>query len=150
MKKAVLKLVLALGCLTAAAATAQSASSGFEPSAAVIPAAPSSVDPYIHAHPNRGAVGGYVGPNGVRVMSVQQLRQSRDDTFAVLQGHIVSYIGDEKYVFADSTGQIRIDLSWEDLPYGTTFDQSRKVELSGELDRDFGYMEFDVKHMKLL
>ena len=163
MQKHVLGMALLIAAMNVASAQAQSigplgnvplasAASGIGPQGMGPQGVdPLAIDPYVRAHDNRGgAGGGFVGPNGVRVMSVQRLRQSRDDTYAVLRGHIVTYLGDEKYVFADESGQIRIDLSWEDMPYGTTFDQSRKVEISGELDREFGALEFDVNHMRLL
>lgn len=54
----------------------------------------------------------------------------------VLEGFIVKKVGNEKYIFTDGTGEIRIDLDDKYLP-GQPFDDKTKVQLRGEVEKDF-------------
>ncbi len=97
------------------------------------------------------AMAQYSGPSSIQKMTVQQLTQSgRDDQKAVLVGHIVSHDGGEHYTFDDGTGRIRVEISSRKIPVGQPFDDKRQVELTGEVDKEFTKIEFDVDSVRLL
>ena len=47
------------------------------------------------------APGGFVGPSSGVAQSVEQALDARDDTPAILEGHVVERVGKDKYVFQD-------------------------------------------------
>ena len=90
--------------------------------------------------------GGYRGPN-VEVTSVEDAKKLRDDSPVLLRGHIERYLGNEKYLFSDSTGIITIEI--EHSVWGTlSVDENDLLEISGEIDRDFRGVEVEVDSIK--
>lgn len=78
------------------------------------------------------------------------LKHGRDDQRVTLTGHVVKKVGWEKYLFRDSTGEIRIEIDDDVMPT-EPFDDKTKVEISGEVEKDFlRSVEIDVKAMRLL
>jgi len=66
--------------------------------------------------------------------------------WVTLRGHILKKISHDKYIFADSTGQIRIDIDDKYFPYGTPISPTTLVEITGEIDKEFmSSPEVDVK-----
>lgn len=97
------------------------------------------------------AAGSYSGPNNVPLMTVKQLLETgRDDQIARLQGRLVSFEGDERYIFEDATGRITVEIDNEDLPAGQTISAEQKVELTGEFDKGLRKTEFEVDRLSLL
>ncbi|GHT07742.1 hypothetical protein FACS1894139_16490 [Planctomycetales bacterium] len=97
---------------------------------------------------------GFTGPDGnsstsgsrqpVTVLAAKKLP---DDTLVLLQGTIVQSLGDEKYLFQDSSGEIVIDIDrkvWRGLSVGI----SDRVEIYGEVDVEHGEVEIDVKTIR--
>ena len=69
----------------------------------------------------------------------------RDDSIVVLTGKIVNSLGDEKYTFQDSTGQIIIEIDDEDW-HGIKVTPENTIEIVGELDKElFEQPKIDVK-----
>lgn len=92
------------------------------------------------------APGGFSGPGPVAV-SVKQALEMRDDTKVTLRGNIVQYLGDDKYLFRDATGSVRVEIDddeWE----GQTVSPEDTVELYGEVDKDWNSVEIDVKRLR--
>jgi uncharacterized protein (TIGR00156 family) len=59
-------------------------------------------------------------------------------------------VGREKYLFRDSTGEIRIEIDHDVMP-NEPFDDKTKVEITGEVEKDFlKSTEIDVKSIRLL
>jgi len=93
----------------------------------------------------------YIRPSSVPQSTVKALLESgKDDQKAVLRGRIVSHDGDDDYTFEDETGRIRVEISANLFPAGQPIDDKRQVELTGELDRDRGKVEFDVDKLRPL
>lgn len=68
----------------------------------------------------------------------QVLDSAYDDQMVVLQGHLVGQVGEELYRFADSTGEILVEIDREDFR-GLKVDEKHLVKLYGEFDRNYGH-----------
>ena len=81
------------------------------------------------------------------IVSVEQAKNSKDDTYVVLQGYIDKSLGDEKYLFRDETGTIQIDI--EDKKFrGLTVYPDDFVQISGDVDKGiFSATEIEVKNI---
>ena len=89
--------------------------------------------------------GGFTGPNG-SITTVQSAKSLRDDTWVTLRGNIIERISDDTYLFKDATGTINIDINskrWNGLTVGP----QDKVEIVGEVDKDWNSVEIDVKEI---
>ncbi|MDR2443469.1 MAG: YgiW/YdeI family stress tolerance OB fold protein [Deltaproteobacteria bacterium] len=97
----------------------------------------------------KGATGGgFTGP-GPGLDTVAQALTYRDDTTVMLQGNIVRHLGSDKYLFEDQTGTITVDIDnrkWE----GQNVTPQSKVEIHGEIDKDWSSIEVDVDSIKVL
>lgn len=90
--------------------------------------------------------GGFSGPNG-SVVTVKQAQDMKDDSWVTLRGNIEKRVGDEDYSFRDATGTMTVEIDdkrWD----GQTISPTDKVELQGELDKDFNSVELDVKQVR--
>jgi uncharacterized protein (TIGR00156 family) len=90
--------------------------------------------------------GGYKGPGAVAI-TVAEAKSLRDDTPVILQGKIERFLGDEKYLFSDDTGNIIIEIDnrvWGAL----SVDENETVEINGEIDREFRGNEVDVRAIR--
>jgi uncharacterized protein (TIGR00156 family) len=89
---------------------------------------------------------GYNGP-GAAAITVAEAKNLRDDSPVILRGKIERFLGDEKYLFSDETGNITIEI--DSRIWGTlSVDQNDVVEISGEIDRDYRRIEVEVKTIK--
>jgi uncharacterized protein (TIGR00156 family) len=89
---------------------------------------------------------GYTGP-GLDAVTVAEAKNLRDDSPVVLQGKIERFLGDEKYLFTDSTGTITVEID-NRLWAGLSINQNDTVEISGEVDKDFRGVEIEVNSIK--
>ncbi len=96
-------------------------------------------------HSNRG--GGFSG-GGNQVSTVQQALQMRDDRYVSLTGHITRQVGDDDYIFQDSTGSIRVEIDDDDW-WGVTANPQTMLTIQGEIDRDFGVVKVDVHSVRV-
>ena len=80
----------------------------------------------------------YVGPSSqTQPRSVAAiLKNPVDDQAVVLSGFILRKVGNEKYIFSDGTGEIRVDIDAKHFP-AQKIDDKVKVELRGEVEKDF-------------
>ena len=83
-----------------------------------------------------GTGGGFVGPSSGTAQTVEQALDARDDTPAVLEGHVVERVGKDKYVFQDATGKMTVEIDHEVFGARIVTPQT-KVRLSGEVDSEF-------------
>ena len=91
--------------------------------------------------------GGFRGPSNIS--SVAEALSFRDDTPVILRGNILRSLGNERYLFSDSTGTITIEI--ERRVWGTlSVDENDQVEISGEIDRDRNRIEVEVKRIRRL
>jgi len=134
MKKTTTAFVLALGLLGAGA-----------------PALAQFTGPTTGAQPAAATAPGYTGPSSVPTMTVRQLLDTAtDDQHARLQGRIVSHDGGKNYTFADDSGRMPVEISAKRFPPNQPIGADQRVELVGEVDKDFRKMEFEVEQVRLL
>lgn len=89
--------------------------------------------------------GGYTGP-GPSVTTVEQAKNMRDDTHVTLRGYIVQHLGGEHYLFKDDTGTVNVDIDhkrWQ----GQTVGPNDRVEIYGEVDKDWNKLDIDVDRL---
>lgn len=87
--------------------------------------------------------GGYTGPSAVTAMTVAEALKLRDDTPVILTGKIEKSLGDEKYMFADTTGSVVVEIDDDDWR-GQNVSATDVVEIRGEVDKGFMNIEIDV------
>ena len=63
--------------------------------------------------------------------TVSAAQSAKDDSWVILRGNIMSQIADEEYIFADSTGEITVEID-DKLFKGITVSPEDLVEISGE------------------
>ncbi|GMO57659.1 MAG: YgiW/YdeI family stress tolerance OB fold protein [Termitinemataceae bacterium] len=100
------------------------------------------------------AKGGFTGPgdnSGARgqgqLVTALAAKDLPDDTKVILQGTIVQSLGDEKYTFRDSSGEIVVDIDrkvWRGLSVGT----NDRVEIYGEVDVGRKGIKIEVKTIR--
>jgi uncharacterized protein (TIGR00156 family) len=89
---------------------------------------------------------GFRGP-GPDLVTVDAIKGLRDDYPVALRGKIERFLGDEKYLFADETGTIIIEIEnkvWR----GLSVDENDVVEIAGEVDKGFMRTEIEVNSIK--
>lgn len=89
---------------------------------------------------------GFRGP-GPDVVTIDAAKSLRDDYPVVLRGKIERFLGDEKYLFADETGSIVVEID-NRLWHGLSVDQNDAVEIIGEVDRGFTKVEIEASGIK--
>ncbi|MGI8473914.1 YgiW/YdeI family stress tolerance OB fold protein [Pectobacterium brasiliense] len=92
--------------------------------------------------------GGFVDPHN-SLTTVDKAKDLRDDSWVTLSGNIEKRIGDENYLFRDATGTMEVEIDhkrWN----GQMISPTDKVEIQGELDKDFNSVELDVKQIRKL
>jgi uncharacterized protein (TIGR00156 family) len=92
--------------------------------------------------PPNQAPGGFSGP-GPEETTVEKARQRPDDSYVILRGQIVRHLGNDKYLFRDSSGEINLDVD-RDKWMGQTVTPENTVVIHGEVDRDWNSLEIDV------
>ncbi|MCM1513067.1 MAG: YgiW/YdeI family stress tolerance OB fold protein [Oxalobacter formigenes] len=91
------------------------------------------------------ARGGFTGP-GPALATVKQALSMRDDMPVTLKGYIVQSLGDEKYLFKDATGTIRVEID-HDVWQGLQVAPQDLVEIQGEVDRDWSKIKVEVSRI---
>lgn len=90
--------------------------------------------------------GGFVG--GVEnIVTVKQAKEMCDDVPVIVQGHIVQRMGDDKYLFEDSTDSVTVEIDRKDWR-GQTVTPSDTVKLYGEVDAGLFKTEIDVDYVE--
>lgn len=83
------------------------------------------------------------------VVTVKQAEGMRDDSWITVRGTLEKQIGSEDYLFRDETGSMKVEIDdrrWN----GLSVTPKDRVELTGELDKDFNSIELDVKQVRKL
>lgn len=80
----------------------------------------------------------YVGPSTQKtpVTVAEVLKNPVDDQNVVLRGHLIKKVGNEKYMFSDGTGEIRVEIEAEDFP-AQKIDAKTLIVIRGEVENDF-------------
>jgi len=93
----------------------------------------------------------YTGPSSVPLMTAKQVLDSgKDNQHVRLQGRLVSHDGGKNYTFADDSGRLPVEISTQRFPPGQSISAEQRVEIVGEIDKDFRSMEFEVDQIRLL
>lgn len=76
--------------------------------------------------------------------------QANDDQTVQLQGSIIEQVGDEKYIFADDTGEIRVEID-DELFRNQRITPDMTVAIYGEVEKDFMRSpEIDVEELSIV
>lgn len=78
-------------------------------------------------------------PNSVRDV----INQAYDDQRVTLNGKLTDYLGHDRYVFADSTGRIEVEL--DDDRDWSFIRKDQPITIFGKVDRDRHSISIDVK-----
>ncbi|MEY0291103.1 YgiW/YdeI family stress tolerance OB fold protein [Providencia rettgeri] len=92
--------------------------------------------------------GGFIGANQP-VTTVEQAKKMPDDAWVTLEGNLVRQVGHELYEFKDATGTVLVDIDnkrW----LGQYVTPETKVQLIGEVDKDWMEFEIDVKQINII
>jgi uncharacterized protein (TIGR00156 family) len=88
-----------------------------------------------------------IAPGNVRAL----LADGKDDMPVNLQGRIVRHMGSDKYRFADSTGEITLEIDAKIWPANTPVDDKTEVRVHGEYDKSLiGEPEVEVTRIEKL
>jgi uncharacterized protein (TIGR00156 family) len=82
-------------------------------------------------------------------VTVAEAKELVDDTPVILAGAITRSLGNERYTFADNTGTITVEIESK-VWGGISISEKDKVEISGEIDRERGKLEIEVKSIRKL
>lgn len=91
--------------------------------------------------------GGFTGP--MNVVTAEHAKTLKDDTKVTLQGTIQSHIGGDNYIFKDTSGTVEVEIDnrrWA----GQTVSATDRVEIFGEIDKDWSSLKIDVKRIRKL
>lgn len=72
-----------------------------------------------------------VAPSTVKAL----IATGKDDAQVSLQGRIVRHLGGENYRFADSTGEIDLEIEAKHWPANTPIDDKAQVRVQGEFEK---------------
>lgn len=76
--------------------------------------------------------------------------QANDDQTVQLEGSIIEQVGDEKYIFTDDTGEIRVEID-DELFRGQRITPDMTVAIYGEVEKDFMRSpEIDVDELSIV
>ncbi len=81
------------------------------------------------------------------IMTVSQIGNIEEDSIVTLQGNLTQNLGNDTYVFTDSTGNINVIIEAGDWN-GTTFDPEAVVMISGQVDKNGDVTELDVTEIQ--
>lgn len=85
----------------------------------------------------------------IEVVTVEQVKEMRDDTNVVLEGSIIRQIADEDYLFRDETGEIQVEID-DDVWKNQQVDSDTTVRIMGEFDKGFRNMEIEVDRLEII
>lgn len=88
--------------------------------------------------------GGFQGPNSAQLVSVSQLKNLPDESYAVVEGNIVRQIRGDHYEFRDASGSVQVEIDHKYWGANNVTPQN-KVRLLIEVDHDLMSSEYDVK-----
>ncbi len=96
------------------------------------------------------AFAAYNGPGvSTHVKTAADANEAKDDTPVELTGHLVKSLGDEKYLFRDSSGEVEVEIEdalWRDIEVSS----DTTVTLRGEVDDEWQGIEIEIDSVSLL
>ncbi|WP_186645665.1 YgiW/YdeI family stress tolerance OB fold protein [Fluviispira vulneris] len=70
------------------------------------------------------------------VMTIKAALELKDKDHVVIVGRIIKEFSREKFLVADSTGEVCVEINKEIMPT-EKFDETNDLKISGEIDKDF-------------
>ncbi|WP_158006019.1 YgiW/YdeI family stress tolerance OB fold protein [Vibrio rumoiensis] len=97
------------------------------------------------------AQGGFKGPSRSKhiIKDVISALNASDNTKVNLTGRLIMSLGDEDYVFQDSTGEITVEID-NDIWYGRTITPENHIVLRGEVEKDWNNTSIEVDSLEVL
>ncbi|HNP35635.1 MAG TPA: NirD/YgiW/YdeI family stress tolerance protein [Woeseiaceae bacterium] len=92
--------------------------------------------------------GGFQGPDGRSLVTAAEVEGLADDTQVRLLGYIVRKTGDEEYEFKDDSGTLIVEIDDDDWR-GVNVSPGDKVQLTGEVDKEWNRTEVEVDSVQL-
>lgn len=91
---------------------------------------------------------GFTGTHQAKYITAAQAKKMPDNAYVTLKGKITSKIGNEKYLFQDSTGTIEIEIDDKDWR-GVQAGPNDTVIIEGEIDKEWNSVSIDVDFVRL-
>ena len=88
-------------------------------------------------------------PRHTGITTVSAAQEADDDSWVSLTGNILRQLGEERYLFQDSTGTIIVEIDhkdWRNVPVNP----ETTVRICGEVDRDWLTKEIDVERVEVM
>ncbi|QFU24966.1 NirD/YgiW/YdeI family stress tolerance protein [Shewanella eurypsychrophilus] len=96
------------------------------------------------------AFAAYNGPGvSTQVNTAADASEAKDDTPVELTGYLVKSLGDEKYLFRDTSGEVEVEIEdalWRDIEVSS----DTTVTLKGEVDDGWQGIEIEIDSLALL
>lgn len=88
-------------------------------------------------------------PRHTGITTVSAAQEAGDDSWVSLTGNILRQLGEERYLFQDSTGTIIVEIDHEDWR-NVPVNPETTVRICGEVDRDWLTKEIDVERVEVM
>lgn len=84
------------------------------------------------------ALAQYTGPSATPTYQsvAEVLKNPVDDAQVALAGHLLRKVSNDKYIFSDGTGEIRVDIDHKRFP-ATPINEKTRIQIRGEVEKDF-------------
>ncbi|WP_239869474.1 NirD/YgiW/YdeI family stress tolerance protein [Shewanella insulae] len=96
------------------------------------------------------AFAAYNGPKvGGVILDASDTHDAKDDTQVELTGKLIKSLGDEKYLFRDSSGEVEVEIDnalWRDIEVSS----DTTVTLRGEVDDEWHGIEIEIDSIELV
>lgn len=89
----------------------------------------------------------FQGPGKPGITTVSAAQEAVDDSWVILSGTILRQVGEERYLFQDATGTMVVEIDHEDWG-NVTVNPETILRISGEIDREWGTTEIEVKQIE--
>ena len=89
----------------------------------------------------------FTGPQEQNKVSVAQLKDLADDSWATLEGNLVKHLGGENYMFRDASGEVEVEVD-QDVWRGTEVGPDDLICIRGEVDHSWNKTEVEVEHLE--
>ncbi|WP_434361600.1 NirD/YgiW/YdeI family stress tolerance protein [Parasalinivibrio latis] len=96
--------------------------------------------------------GGFVGGPNPNVNTVEDVLNAgwlTDDTPVTLVGHIKMSLGGDRYLFADKTGEMAVEID-NDVWQGQVVKPETQIQISGDIDKDASDNAVDVETLQII
>ncbi|WP_330543237.1 NirD/YgiW/YdeI family stress tolerance protein [Aeromonas hydrophila] len=93
------------------------------------------------------AMAAYTGPQEQNKVSVAQLKDLADDSWATLEGKLVKQLGGENYMFRDASGEVEVEVD-QDVWRGIEVGPDDLIRIRGEVDHSWNKTEVEVESLE--